>query len=124
MSEADRRSAWVLAAALFISYAYFYQAGGWSQNSRFAMVRALLERHTLQIDAYRLHTGDLAIWKGHYYTDKAPGASLLALLPVAAARGAARLAGVDPEGYPGIAWTSYVACVTTSGMFTVVAALA
>jgi hypothetical protein len=124
MTTLDRRSAWVLATALFLSYAYFYQAGGWSQNSRFAMIRAVLEHHTLQIDAYRLHTGDLAIWQGHYYTDKAPGSSLLALLPVALARGIDRLVGVDPEGFPGLAWTSYVAAVTTSGLFSVVAALA
>jgi hypothetical protein len=123
MSTADRRAAIVLAATLFVSYAYFYQAGGWSQNSRFAMIRAVLERQTFQIDAYRLHTGDLAYWKGHYYTDKAPGASLMALIPVAAARGVDRLVGVDPAGYPGIAWTSYVASVATSGVFTVVAAL-
>lgn len=114
----------VIAAVLFLSYAYFYPAGGWSQNSRFAMVRAVLERHTLQIDAYRAATGDLAIWRGHYYTDKAPGYSLLALGPVAAARGVARLVGVDPEGDRGIAWTSYVAGVATSGAFTVLAALA
>ena len=124
MTDADRRSAWVLAITLLVSYAYFYQAGGWSQNSRFAMIRAVLERQTLQIDAYRLHTGDLAVWNGHYYTDKAPGYSLLALIPVAAARGVDRLVGVDPEGLPGIAWTSYIAAVSTSGLFTIVAALA
>ena len=120
---ARRRSAWVLGLALFASYAYFYQAGGWNQNSRFAMIRAILERHTLQIDAYQLHTGDRALWQGHYYSDKAPGAALLALGPVAAARVVSRIAGVDPEGFPGIAWTSYVAGVVTSGIFTVLAAL-
>jgi hypothetical protein len=108
---------------MFASYAYFYQAGGWNQNSRFALVRAIIERHTLQIDAYYLHTGDRALWEGHYYSDKAPGASLLALAPVAVARGVARLVHVDPEGYPGIAWTSYVATVATSGLFTLIAAL-
>jgi hypothetical protein len=125
MTRAARQhSAWVLGIALFASYAYFYQAGGWNQNSRFALVRAVLERHTLQIDAYQLHTGDRALWQGHYYSDKAPGASLLAIGPVAAARGISRLAGVDPEGFPGIAWTSYVAGVVTNAIFTVLAALA
>jgi hypothetical protein len=123
-SLAQRRSAWVLGIALLASYAYFYQAGGWNQNSRFALVRAIIERHTLQIDAYQLHTGDRALWHGHYYSDKAPGASLLALGPVFAARGISRLAGVDPEGFPGIAWTSYVAGVVTNAIFTVFAALA
>ncbi len=87
---ARRQSAWVLGIALFASYAYFYQAGGWNQNSRFALVRAIIERHTLQIDAYQLHTGDRALWHGHYYSDKAPGASLLALGP--GGRGAQHLA--------------------------------
>jgi hypothetical protein len=119
----ERQSAVALGVALFASYAYFYQAGGWNQNARFALVRAILERHTLQIDAYQGHTGDKALWLGHYYSDKAPGASLLALGPVAVAREISRLAHVDPEGSAGIAWTSYVATVVTSGLFTVVAAL-
>ena len=119
----NRQSTVVLGIALLVSYAYFYQAGGWNQNARFALVRAILERHTLQIDAYQAHTGDKALWQGHYYSDKAPGTSLLALGPVEVARGISRLAHVDPEGYAGIAWTSYVAAVVTSGLFTVVAAL-
>src|SRR6185503_3693665 len=86
VSRRDTRTAVVLGIALLLSYAYFYEAGGWNQNSRFALVRAVLERHTLQIDAYQLHTGDRALWRGHYYSDKAPGASLVALLPVQAAR--------------------------------------
>lgn len=70
-------------AALFILtlgvYVYFYQAGGWNQNSRFDLVRAIVERHTLTIDAYHENTGDKALVRGHYYSDKAPGVSLLAL---------------------------------------------
>jgi hypothetical protein len=123
MTKRQTRVAMVLGAALFVSYAYFYTAGGWNQNSRFAMIRAILERHTLRIDAYQLHTGDRAFWQGHYYTDKAPGAQFLALAPVQVARLLARAAGVDPASFPGIAWTSYVAAVVTSGLFTVIAAL-
>ena len=123
MTPRQTRVATVLGVALFLSYAYFYGAGGWNQNSRFAMIRAILERHTLQIDAYQLHTGDRALWRGHYYTDKAPGASLVALAPVQAARVISRAAGIDPASFPGIAWTSYVASLVTSGVFTVIAAL-
>src|SRR5258708_7519422 len=119
----SRRAA-AAAVAIFISYAYFYQAGGWNQNSRFALVRAILERHTLRIDDYQAHTGDRALWQGHYYSDKAPGASLVALAPVAVARGLSRAIGADPESFRGIAWTSYVATVATSGLFTLIAALA
>ena len=123
MTSRQIRMATVLGVALFFSYAYFYEAGGWNQNSRFALIRAILERHTLQIDAYQLHTGDRALWRDHYYSDKAPGASLLALGPVQAARLVSSAAGVDPASFPGIAWTSYVAAVVTSGVFTVIAAL-
>jgi hypothetical protein len=123
MTARQQRTAAVLGVTLFLSYAYFYPAGGWNQNSRFALIRAVLERGTLRIDAYQLHTGDRAFWRGHYYTDKAPGASLLALAPVQAARLVSRAAGVDPASFPGIAWTSYVAAVVTSGIFTVIAAL-
>ena len=123
MTARQTRVAAVLGVVLFVSYAYFYEAGGWNQNSRFALIRAILERHTLQIDAYQLHTGDRALWRDHYYSDKAPGASLTALVPVQAARLISRAAGVDPASFPGIAWTSYVAAVVTSGLFTVIAAL-
>src|SRR5258707_8678316 len=102
MTTRQRRIATVLGFALFLSYAYFYQAGGWNQNSRFALVRAILERHTLRIDDYQAHTGDRALWQGHYYSDKAPGASLVALAPVAVARAPSRAVGVDPGSLPGI----------------------
>jgi len=115
---------WILGILLLVSYAYFYEAGGWNQNSRFALVRAIVEHGSLRIDPYQDTTGDRALWRGHYYSDKPPGTSLLAVLPVAVARTASRLAGVDPESPRGIAWTSYVATVATSGLFTLIAALA
>jgi hypothetical protein len=75
-------------AALFAlalgTYAYFFQGGGWNANVRFDLVRAIVEQHTLRIDGYETNTGDLAFRDGHYYCDKAPGLSLLAV-PVYAA---------------------------------------
>jgi hypothetical protein len=83
-------------AALFAlvlgAYSYFYQAGGWNQNSRFDLTRAIVEQRTLILDSYAYNTGDLSC-RGplgrceqaqtkageHYYCDKAPGASLLAI---------------------------------------------
>jgi hypothetical protein len=119
----DRRLYWIVGLGLFVSYAYFYQAGGWNQNSRFALVRAMTERNTLQIDAYHDSTGDRAVWRGHYYSDKAPGASLLAVIPVDAVRALNLFAGIDPESNAAVTSTSYVATVAVSGLFTVAAAL-
>lgn len=75
---------------VFSAYAYFYQAGGWNQNSRFDMVRAGVEQRSSSIDRYHRNTGDKAcrgpngrcVKAGpgdHYFCDKAPGASWLAM---------------------------------------------
>lgn len=86
-------------AAVFVTalvaYAYFYQAGGWNQNSRFALVRALVENGTARVDGAQRATWDLSCKapdgpcldrkrpdprRGeHFYCDKAPGAQLLAV---------------------------------------------
>src|SRR5205823_780346 len=70
-----------LVGGLFVGYAYFYQGGGWNQNSRFALVRAIVDEHTLRIDRTgvwdgHLITGDYARHDGHLYSDKAPGLAL------------------------------------------------
>jgi hypothetical protein len=65
-------------------YAYFFQAGGWNQNSRFNLVRSIVEQHSIVVDDYVHNTGDIAVRDGHHYSDKAPGVSILAV-PVYAA---------------------------------------
>jgi hypothetical protein len=40
----------VLLLAVFVSTAYFYQAGGWNQNARFNLTRAIIEQRTVRID--------------------------------------------------------------------------
>jgi hypothetical protein len=75
-------------AALFAmalgTYVYFFQGGGWNQNSRFNLVRSIVEQHTIVVDDYVHNTGDIAMRDGHHYCDKAPGVSILAV-PVYAA---------------------------------------
>jgi hypothetical protein len=68
---------------VFAAYSYFYQGGGWSPNSRFDLTRAIVERGTIAIDAFHENTGDKAERDGHYYCDKAPGVSWLAVPPYA-----------------------------------------
>lgn len=78
MTPRDRRVALGIAGLLLGTYAYFHHAGGWNENSRFDLVRALVDDHTLSIDRYHRNTGDKALRDGHYYSDKAPGLSFLA----------------------------------------------
>ena len=65
----------------------------WNQDSRFDLTLALVERGTVRIDAYVANTGDYAEFEGHYYSDKAPGLSFLAV-PVYAATRAIQGAGL------------------------------
>lgn len=120
---ATRAYAAILFAVLFSSYAYFYQAGGWNQNSRFALVRAITGRGTLRIDGFENCTGDRSVYNGHFYSDKAPGVAFAAVPFVAVGRLVCRTAAVDPESYEGIAALSYVATIATNGLATALAGL-
>ena len=106
---------------LFISYAYFYQAGGWNQNSRFALVRAILNEHTVRIDPYQRNTGDIAFYEGHYYSDKAPGLALAAVPVTAPVRLVYIASGGDPETFDGLALLSWAATILTVGLLTAAA---
>jgi len=66
----------VVAAAL--AYATPVAESGWNQNSHYALV-ASLDRGTARIDQYRYLTGDVAWFKGHFYSNKAPGLALASL---------------------------------------------
>lgn len=92
-----RGRALLIAATLFVSFAYFYQGTGWNQNSHFALGKALVEQHTVRIDRYQGLTGDKAFYKGHYYSDKAPGLALSALPAIAAGWPVALKLGVEPR---------------------------
>lgn len=102
------KPACILGALSFLSFVYFYEGGGWNQNSRFDLLRAIVERHTLQIDAYHENTQDKAHFRGHYYSDKAPGLVFLAVPFAVVARPAIRMAGTDPESARGEFVVSYL----------------
>ncbi|MCX6348510.1 MAG: tetratricopeptide repeat protein [Candidatus Aureabacteria bacterium] len=68
--------------AVFLSYAYFIHFIGreeWNATSRFDLTFALVEEGTFRIDSYHGNTGDKVFFRGHYYSDKAPGPSFLAV---------------------------------------------
>jgi hypothetical protein len=119
-ANAERRvgrwtSYWKSASLLFFvvlfSFAYFYEGGGWNQNSRFDLLRSIIERHTLRIDAYHENTQDKAHFRGHYYSDKAPGL-VFAALPVAyVARTIVRAVGIHPQSAHGEFAVSYFVTV-------------
>ena len=111
-----RNLAMLIATVTLISYAYFYEGGGWNQNSRFDLVRAIIQQHTLNIDAYHENTQDKAFANGHYYSDKAPGVALLSVPVALSTRAVLHIAGVDPDSPHSWVVASYFATVVTDAL--------
>ena len=63
---------------LFLAGASFYHPVEYDNTkSRYFLLSALVDYRTLNIDAYQQYTLDKSEWNGHYYSNKAPGASFL-----------------------------------------------
>jgi len=118
-----RKAALLLGGVIFFSFLYFYEGGGWNQNSRFDLLRAIVERHTLRIDAYHENTQDKAHFEGHYYSDKAPGLVFLAVPVALVARPLMRGAGVDPMSARGLVILSYLVSAGAVALPTALAAV-
>jgi len=122
-----RRPELGLFALVLGAYAYFYQAGGWNQNSRFDMVRAIVEQGTSRIDRYAGNTGDLAIKVPlrpprrpvEVYCDKAPGQQWLAVPPYALAHA---LADARPSR-GALGWSAWFITVGTVAVPSAIAAV-
>ncbi len=55
-----RRIEVLLFALAWFTYAYFHQGGGWNQNGRFALTRAIVESRRLSIDDYLVYAARTA----------------------------------------------------------------
>ena len=81
---------------LLLCYGYFFPRwGDWNQNSRLDLTMAIVEDGVLYIDAYGRNTGDYALYAGHMYSDKAPGASFLGVPIYAAFRQVVKALGLE-----------------------------
>lgn len=74
-----RRIRALLLIVAVVTYGYFHAPSAWNETSRYDLARSIVELHRLDIDEYHLNTGDKSYYDGHYYTDKAPGTTFLAL---------------------------------------------
>ncbi|MFB3895789.1 MAG: hypothetical protein ACE14V_05745 [bacterium] len=88
---------------LWLIYAYFvHSEPGWNINTRIDLIYALVDRGTLEIDAYynqpskEYLTSDIAVFQGHHYSDKAPGLALLGVPIYAGFINLATLVGWHP----------------------------
>jgi len=51
----------VLALLLLLCYGFFRQAPLWNENTRYDLVRAIVDDHSTRIDSYQGNTGDKAL---------------------------------------------------------------
>lgn len=66
-----------LLLTFLVIYGYFMHWGGWNENSRFDLTRAIVDEHRFEIDSFHKNTGDRSYFKAHYYSDKVPGMSFI-----------------------------------------------
>ena len=104
-----KAAAWILGVTLLLTFGYFHRDGGFNQNTRFDLTRAIVEHGSIVIDPYHGNTLDKAVRDGHYYCDKPPGVSWLAVPGYAAARAVASRGGSDPGARERLRWTFYAA---------------
>jgi hypothetical protein len=105
LTSPGRRIAIALVLLLVCVEGTFYHPGEWNQNARFAATVAFVEpgtpyTGTFRIDGLRdgarLFTQDWARVRGAYYSNKAPGVSMMGVAPYFVLYHAERLAGRDP----------------------------
>jgi hypothetical protein len=70
---------WKIFLSFLVIYSYFSVWIGFNENSRFALVRSIVDDNKLEIDNYADETGDRAFFNNHLYTEKSPGGSLIAI---------------------------------------------
>lgn len=113
----------ILLVMIAFVYAYFYSGGGWNQNSRFALTRSIVENRSLSIDAFHESTGDKSFRDGHYYSDKAPGLSLIAVPLYAVVQPILRSAlGDQKSSKDALRYSTWILTFLTSGMATLLLA--
>jgi hypothetical protein len=105
---------------LYLPYAYFNHSDGWNQRARFAELHAIVLHRTFAIDAYQGITGDKGLLNGHYYSEKAPATTLMALPAFALTVFVQERMGIDPDSEAGWRVSEWT---TTAGSIAVLAAL-
>ncbi len=94
--DGDRRIAAGLFLLVFVTYAFFFNGGGWNQNAHFDLTRAVVEHRSIRLDAYASNTGDTSLGRrGHIFANKPPGASFIGAIPYAIVYAVERAAHAD-----------------------------
>lgn len=110
MSREHRTSRLLFLVFVFV-YGYFFQGGGWNQNSQLALVRAIAEHGTFEISRYASTTGDTSSLDGQIFSNKAPGLALLGSGPYFLFVTIERAIGVNPTSIKMLTLNTHLLCL-------------
>lgn len=128
----DRTEA-IVACLIVLVGVTFFHPGQWNQNARLAAIAAFVEPGTPYTGTFRIEglkdgprflTSDWAESRGEFYSNKAPGVTMLGVVPYAVLYHAERLAGFDPTTLALTQTNAFLINVWTSVFWNVIAALA
>ncbi len=77
---ADKKLELTLFLVLLLTFSYFYQGGGANQNARLDMIRSIVELGQLNLKSFA-GSHDIVRIDGKIYSNKAPGVSLVGVIP-------------------------------------------
>lgn len=116
----SRKVVAALFATLLFTFGYIHQVHYRSliPASRLDLLHAIWVHRSVAIDAYHENTSNKAVYRGHYYCDKAPGVSLLSLPAFSIAVGVLALQEIDLDSDTGWLISSWIACAGSLGIIT------
>ena len=88
LSGEARAASWRVFALVLLSASYFFQSSGHNEAARFDQMRSVMEHGEWWIDRYASNTADTIGLDGHTFPNKAPGTTILGLVPWGLARAA------------------------------------
>jgi hypothetical protein len=97
-------------------YVYFFQGGGWNQNSQFDTIRAIVERGTTEITAFARNTGDVGVLKDRIYSNKPPGLALMGAPFYFAVYHLERRLGISTDAFWPVNINAHLVTFFTSGL--------
>ena len=86
LSGEARAASWRVFALVLLSASYFFQSSGHNEAARFDQMRSVMEHGEWWIDRFAGNTADIIHLDGHTFPNKAPGTTLLGLVPWGLAR--------------------------------------
>ena len=117
LDSRDRRIACGLFLLVLATYSWWNPGPGWNQNANLDLARAMVERQTFHIDGYHVNTRDTSIGRrGHIYSNKPPGLSLLAAIPYAAVYTIEKARGIEVDDLGVINTNLWIVTVATCGV--------